>query len=140
MILISDCYTDFLAGDFDVKTYTAHVIQHAIIAEQLANLEQGISQLDKELHGQVGVTVTGVPGPVLLVLLDLHYWTCITGVTGPLLLVLLDPCYWIHVSGVTGPMLLVILDLCYWNCVTGVTEPVLLNPHYWCYWTCAYTA
>uniref|UniRef100_A0A8C3G4K6 Conserved oligomeric Golgi complex subunit 5 n=1 Tax=Cyclopterus lumpus TaxID=8103 RepID=A0A8C3G4K6_CYCLU len=47
------CYTDFLADDFDVKTYTAQAIHHAVIAEQLAKLAQGISQLDKELHSQV---------------------------------------------------------------------------------------
>uniref|UniRef100_A0A7N6FLN0 Conserved oligomeric Golgi complex subunit 5 n=1 Tax=Anabas testudineus TaxID=64144 RepID=A0A7N6FLN0_ANATE len=39
--------------DFDVKTYTAQAIHHAVIAEQLAKLAQGISQLDKELHSQV---------------------------------------------------------------------------------------
>lgn len=47
------CYADFLAEDFDVKTYTAQAIHHAVIAEQLAKLAQGISQLDKELHSQV---------------------------------------------------------------------------------------
>ncbi|TNN34625.1 Conserved oligomeric Golgi complex subunit 5 [Liparis tanakae] len=47
------CYADFLADDFDVKTYTAQAIHHAAIAEQLAELAQGISQLDKELHSQV---------------------------------------------------------------------------------------
>uniref|UniRef100_A0A8D3E1J8 Conserved oligomeric Golgi complex subunit 5 n=1 Tax=Scophthalmus maximus TaxID=52904 RepID=A0A8D3E1J8_SCOMX len=47
------CYADFLAGDFDVKTYTAQAIHHAVIAEHLAKLAQGISQLDKELHSQV---------------------------------------------------------------------------------------
>uniref|UniRef100_A0A8C5NE61 Conserved oligomeric Golgi complex subunit 5 n=1 Tax=Gouania willdenowi TaxID=441366 RepID=A0A8C5NE61_GOUWI len=47
------CFTDFLAEDFDVKTYTAQAIHHAVIAEQLAKLAQGISQLDKELHSQV---------------------------------------------------------------------------------------
>ncbi|XP_061570606.1 conserved oligomeric Golgi complex subunit 5 [Cololabis saira] len=52
-LLKDDCYRDFLADEFDVKTYTAHVIHHAVIAEQLAKLAQGISQLDKELHGQV---------------------------------------------------------------------------------------
>lgn len=49
----TECYTDFLAEDFDVKTYTAQAIHHAVIAEQLAKLAQGISQLDKELHSQV---------------------------------------------------------------------------------------
>uniref|UniRef100_A0A8C4EGR7 Conserved oligomeric Golgi complex subunit 5 n=1 Tax=Dicentrarchus labrax TaxID=13489 RepID=A0A8C4EGR7_DICLA len=49
----AECYTDFLAEDFDVKTYTAQAIHHAVIAEQLAKLAQGISQLDKELHSQV---------------------------------------------------------------------------------------
>uniref|UniRef100_A0A672IKM1 Conserved oligomeric Golgi complex subunit 5 n=1 Tax=Salarias fasciatus TaxID=181472 RepID=A0A672IKM1_SALFA len=49
----TQCYSDFLAEDFDVKTYTAQAIHHAIIAEQLARLAQGISQLDKELHSQV---------------------------------------------------------------------------------------
>uniref|UniRef100_A0A671VD51 Conserved oligomeric Golgi complex subunit 5 n=1 Tax=Sparus aurata TaxID=8175 RepID=A0A671VD51_SPAAU len=48
-----ECYADFLAEDFDVKTYTAQAIHHAVIAEQLAKLAQGISQLDKELHSQV---------------------------------------------------------------------------------------
>uniref|UniRef100_A0A673KYJ6 Conserved oligomeric Golgi complex subunit 5 n=1 Tax=Sinocyclocheilus rhinocerous TaxID=307959 RepID=A0A673KYJ6_9TELE len=47
------CYTDFLKEDFDVKTYTAQAIHHAVIAEQLAKLAEGISQLDKELHCQV---------------------------------------------------------------------------------------
>uniref|UniRef100_A0A3P8PYY8 Conserved oligomeric Golgi complex subunit 5 n=1 Tax=Astatotilapia calliptera TaxID=8154 RepID=A0A3P8PYY8_ASTCA len=47
------CYADFLVKDFDVKTYTAQAIHHAVIAEQLAKLAQGISQLDKELHTQV---------------------------------------------------------------------------------------
>lgn len=42
-----------MADDFDVKTYTAQAIHHAVIAEQLAKLAQGISQLDKELHSQV---------------------------------------------------------------------------------------
>ncbi|CAG5927063.1 unnamed protein product [Menidia menidia] len=49
----SECYTDFLTDDFDVKTYTAQAIHHAVITEQLARLAQGISQLDKELHSQV---------------------------------------------------------------------------------------
>ncbi|XP_073508309.1 conserved oligomeric Golgi complex subunit 5 isoform X4 [Phyllobates terribilis] len=48
-----DCYTDFLRDDFDVKTYTSQSIHQAVIAEQLAKLAQGISQLDKELHVQV---------------------------------------------------------------------------------------
>uniref|UniRef100_M3ZGJ4 Conserved oligomeric Golgi complex subunit 5 n=1 Tax=Xiphophorus maculatus TaxID=8083 RepID=M3ZGJ4_XIPMA len=47
------CYSDFLDEDFDVKTYTAQAIHQAVIAEQLAKLAQGISQLDKELHSQV---------------------------------------------------------------------------------------
>ncbi len=51
--LFAECYEDFLAEDFDVKTYTAQAIHHAVIAEQLAKLAQGISQLDKELHSQV---------------------------------------------------------------------------------------
>lgn len=51
--MFTGCYTDFLADNFDVKTYTAQVIHHAVIAEQLAKLAQGISQLDKELHSQV---------------------------------------------------------------------------------------
>lgn len=49
----TECYSDFLPEDFDVKTYTAQAIHHAVIAEQLAKLAQGISQLDKELHSQV---------------------------------------------------------------------------------------
>ncbi|KAI3367018.1 hypothetical protein L3Q82_009650, partial [Scortum barcoo] len=52
-LLKDECYADFLAEDFDVKTYTAQAIHHAVIAEQLAKLAQGISQLDKELHSQV---------------------------------------------------------------------------------------
>uniref|UniRef100_A0A8D3E7L3 Conserved oligomeric Golgi complex subunit 5 n=1 Tax=Scophthalmus maximus TaxID=52904 RepID=A0A8D3E7L3_SCOMX len=52
-LLKDECYADFLAGDFDVKTYTAQAIHHAVIAEHLAKLAQGISQLDKELHSQV---------------------------------------------------------------------------------------
>lgn len=51
--MFAECYVDFLAEDFDVKTYTAQAIHHAVIAEQLAKLAQGISQLDKELHSQV---------------------------------------------------------------------------------------
>ncbi|XP_053718104.1 conserved oligomeric Golgi complex subunit 5 isoform X2 [Synchiropus splendidus] len=52
-LLKDECYTDFLSEEFDVKTYTAQAIHHAVIAEQLAKLAQGISQLDKELHSQV---------------------------------------------------------------------------------------
>uniref|UniRef100_A0A669C5U9 Conserved oligomeric Golgi complex subunit 5 n=1 Tax=Oreochromis niloticus TaxID=8128 RepID=A0A669C5U9_ORENI len=52
-LLKDECYADFLEKDFDVKTYTAQAIHHAVIAEQLAKLAQGISQLDKELHTQV---------------------------------------------------------------------------------------
>ncbi|KAM9705073.1 conserved oligomeric Golgi complex subunit 5-like isoform 2-T2 [Menidia menidia] len=52
-LLKDECYTDFLTDDFDVKTYTAQAIHHAVITEQLARLAQGISQLDKELHSQV---------------------------------------------------------------------------------------
>ncbi|KAM4614883.1 conserved oligomeric Golgi complex subunit 5 [Polymixia lowei] len=52
-LLKDECYVDFLTEDFDVKTYTAQAIHHAVIAEQLAKLAQGISQLDKELHSQV---------------------------------------------------------------------------------------
>ena len=48
-----ECYSDFLNEDFDVKTYTSQSIHQAVIAEQLAKLAQGISQLDKELHLQV---------------------------------------------------------------------------------------
>uniref|UniRef100_A0A8C7UMP2 Conserved oligomeric Golgi complex subunit 5 n=1 Tax=Oncorhynchus mykiss TaxID=8022 RepID=A0A8C7UMP2_ONCMY len=53
LLLSDECYADFLIEDFDVKTYTAQAIHHAVIAEQLAKLAQGISQLDKELHSQV---------------------------------------------------------------------------------------
>lgn len=52
-VVFAECYADFLAEDFDVMTYTAQAIHHAVIAEQLAKLAQGISQLDKELHSQV---------------------------------------------------------------------------------------
>ncbi|XP_017293700.1 conserved oligomeric Golgi complex subunit 5 [Kryptolebias marmoratus] len=52
-LLKDECYADFLAEGFDAKTFTAQVIHHAVISEQLAKLEQGISQLDKELHVQV---------------------------------------------------------------------------------------
>ncbi|XP_030005483.1 conserved oligomeric Golgi complex subunit 5 [Sphaeramia orbicularis] len=52
-LLTDECYADFLVEDFDVKTYTARAIHHAVLAEQLAKLAQGISQLDKELHSQV---------------------------------------------------------------------------------------
>uniref|UniRef100_A0A8C5R7Q9 Conserved oligomeric Golgi complex subunit 5 n=1 Tax=Leptobrachium leishanense TaxID=445787 RepID=A0A8C5R7Q9_9ANUR len=48
-----ECYTPFLKDDFDVKMYTSQSIHQAVIAEQLAKLAQGISQLDKELHVQV---------------------------------------------------------------------------------------
>ncbi|PKU40668.1 hypothetical protein llap_9035 [Limosa lapponica baueri] len=49
----SECYADFFREDFDVKAYTSQSIHQAVIAEQLAKLAQGISQLDKELHLQV---------------------------------------------------------------------------------------
>lgn len=52
-LLQDDCYREFLSEDFDVKTYTSQSIHQAVIAEQLAKLAQGISQLDKELHLQV---------------------------------------------------------------------------------------
>uniref|UniRef100_A0A8C7BIU7 Conserved oligomeric Golgi complex subunit 5 n=1 Tax=Neovison vison TaxID=452646 RepID=A0A8C7BIU7_NEOVI len=52
-LLQDECYRDFLNEDFDVKTYTSQSIHQAVIAEQLAKLAQGISQLDKELHLQV---------------------------------------------------------------------------------------
>lgn len=48
-----ECYSEFLNEEFNAKTYTSHVIHHAVIAEHLAKLAQGISQLDKELHCQV---------------------------------------------------------------------------------------
>ncbi|XP_037098459.1 conserved oligomeric Golgi complex subunit 5 isoform X1 [Syngnathus acus] len=51
--LKDEFYADFLSGDFDVKVYAAQAIHHGVIAEQLAKLAQGISQLDKELHSQV---------------------------------------------------------------------------------------
>lgn len=53
LIFFPECYSDFLNEDFDVKTYTSRSIHQAVIAEQLAKLAQGISQLDKELHLQV---------------------------------------------------------------------------------------
>uniref|UniRef100_A0A8C3TE95 Conserved oligomeric Golgi complex subunit 5 n=1 Tax=Chelydra serpentina TaxID=8475 RepID=A0A8C3TE95_CHESE len=52
-IYFSECFAEFLREDFDVKTYTSQSIHQAVIAEQLAKLAQGISQLDKELHLQV---------------------------------------------------------------------------------------
>nr|XP_056702455.1 conserved oligomeric Golgi complex subunit 5 [Euleptes europaea] len=52
-LLGDECYADFLREDFDVKAYTSQSIHQAVIAEQLAKLAQGISQLDKELHLQV---------------------------------------------------------------------------------------
>lgn len=52
-VFFLDCYSDFLNEDFDVKAYTSQSIHQAVIAEQLAKLAQGISQLDKELHLQV---------------------------------------------------------------------------------------
>ncbi|KAH0616499.1 hypothetical protein JD844_027642 [Phrynosoma platyrhinos] len=54
-LLGDECYADFLREDFDVKAYTSQSIHQAVIAEQLAKLAQGISQLDKELHLQVSV-------------------------------------------------------------------------------------
>uniref|UniRef100_A0A8B9GWP2 Component of oligomeric golgi complex 5 n=1 Tax=Astyanax mexicanus TaxID=7994 RepID=A0A8B9GWP2_ASTMX len=51
--LKDESYGEFLKQEFDVKTYTARAIHHAVIAEQLAKLAQGISQLDRELHCQV---------------------------------------------------------------------------------------
>lgn len=59
--MFAECYSDFVAEDFDVKTYTAQAIHHAVIAEQLAKLAQGISQLDKELHSQVGTQAARAP-------------------------------------------------------------------------------
>lgn len=56
--MLAECYSDFVGEDFDVKTYTAQAIHHAVIAEQLAKLAQGISQLDKELHSQVQTQTT----------------------------------------------------------------------------------
>uniref|UniRef100_A0AAR2M3E6 Conserved oligomeric Golgi complex subunit 5 n=1 Tax=Pygocentrus nattereri TaxID=42514 RepID=A0AAR2M3E6_PYGNA len=53
LTVASECYAEFLDEEFDAKTYTAHVIHHAVIAEHLAKLAQGISQLDRELHCQV---------------------------------------------------------------------------------------
>uniref|UniRef100_A0A8C1Q1Z2 Conserved oligomeric Golgi complex subunit 5 n=1 Tax=Cyprinus carpio TaxID=7962 RepID=A0A8C1Q1Z2_CYPCA len=61
-LLKDECYTDFLKEDFDVKTYTAQAIHHAVIAEQLAKLAEGISQLDKELHCQVSQTPESIQG------------------------------------------------------------------------------
>lgn len=52
---LSECYADFFREDFDVKAYTSQSIHQAVIAEQLAKLAQGISQLDKELHLQVSL-------------------------------------------------------------------------------------
>ncbi|KQK74740.1 hypothetical protein AAES_169643 [Amazona aestiva] len=52
-LLADECYADFFREDFDVKAYTSQSIHQAVIAEQLAKLAQGISQLDKELHLQV---------------------------------------------------------------------------------------
>ncbi|OWK06642.1 hypothetical protein Celaphus_00011994 [Cervus elaphus hippelaphus] len=53
-------FDEFLdSTDFDVKTYTSQSIHQAVIAEQLAKLAQGISQLDKELHLQMMQTRIG---------------------------------------------------------------------------------
>ncbi|XP_072310768.1 conserved oligomeric Golgi complex subunit 5 [Eucyclogobius newberryi] len=52
-LLTEEWYVDFVAEEFDVKSYTAQAIHQAVISEQLARLAQGISQLDKELHSQV---------------------------------------------------------------------------------------
>uniref|UniRef100_A0AAY4D2P2 Conserved oligomeric Golgi complex subunit 5 n=1 Tax=Denticeps clupeoides TaxID=299321 RepID=A0AAY4D2P2_9TELE len=52
-VLKDECYRDFLSLNFDAKAYTSRAIHHAVIAEELAKLAQGISQLDKELHAQV---------------------------------------------------------------------------------------
>uniref|UniRef100_A0AAY5F3J5 Conserved oligomeric Golgi complex subunit 5 n=1 Tax=Electrophorus electricus TaxID=8005 RepID=A0AAY5F3J5_ELEEL len=52
----TECYADFVNEEFDAKAYTAHAIHHAVIAEHLAKLAQGISQLDRELHCQVVAT------------------------------------------------------------------------------------
>ncbi|EHB01266.1 Conserved oligomeric Golgi complex subunit 5 [Heterocephalus glaber] len=52
-LLQDKCCRDFLNEDSDVKTYTSQSIHQAVIAEQLAKVAQGISQLDKELHLQV---------------------------------------------------------------------------------------
>ncbi|KAF2981406.1 hypothetical protein EK904_002958 [Melospiza melodia maxima] len=56
MLLVNDLQLTRVFGygeDFDVKAYTSQSIHQAVIAEQLAKLAQGISQLDKELHLQV---------------------------------------------------------------------------------------
>ncbi|KAK1790241.1 hypothetical protein P4O66_014161 [Electrophorus voltai] len=55
-LLTDECYADFVNEEFDAKAYTAHAIHHAVIAEHLAKLAQGISQLDRELHCQVVAT------------------------------------------------------------------------------------
>lgn len=60
----SECYADFFREDFDVKAYTSQSIHQAVIAEQLAKLAQGISQLDKELHLQVSLKHTCYSGVV----------------------------------------------------------------------------
>lgn len=61
---LSECYADFFREDFDVKAYTSQSIHQAVIAEQLAKLAQGISQLDKELHLQVSLKYTCCSGVV----------------------------------------------------------------------------
>ncbi|CAH1787402.1 unnamed protein product, partial [Owenia fusiformis] len=48
-----DLFQQFLAEEFDVKAHATQVIQGVAISQQLAQLAEGISLLDKELHSQV---------------------------------------------------------------------------------------
>ena len=70
-----ECYSDFVSENFDVKTYTAQAIHHAVIAEQLAKLAQGISQLDKELHSQVGSAQQNRPNRTHTTHLNMALWS-----------------------------------------------------------------
>jgi len=51
--MFSDVLCDFLNDDFEVQDYATKVIQNAAISQQLAQLFDGISMLDKELQSQV---------------------------------------------------------------------------------------
>ena len=47
---------DFLDDQFEVQNYATKVIQSAAISQQLAQLFNGISMLDKELQSQVEIS------------------------------------------------------------------------------------
>ncbi|KAH9496319.1 Conserved oligomeric Golgi complex subunit [Bulinus truncatus] len=48
-----DVFRHFLDENFDVKAHANKAIQGLVISEQLGKLAEGISLLDKEIHGQI---------------------------------------------------------------------------------------